>query len=186
MLSNIDGTNEEVLATRKDGDKWSVHGLAWSPDGNTVICPENRWKPKFHTNLVAFDINNKSEKVIGGPSWFQILQVGWLEDMKSLVISARENNSSPFRLWQIQWPDGTAQLLTSDLDDFQGVSISDGKIVTIKTSQSWRLWISTPGDLQQATVITSGVGSPLWSCLDQPRKNRLFVDGQGQAKHLEH
>jgi len=157
MLSNVEGTNEEILATRKDGDKLSVYGLAWSPDGKTVICPENRWQPKYHTNLVAFDVNTKSEQVIGGPSWFQILQVGWQEDMTSLVISARENNSSPFHLWRIQWPDGTAQRMTPDLDDYQGVSISGGKIVTIKTNLSWRLWVSTLGDLQQATLITSGV-----------------------------
>ena len=158
ILSNIDGSNEEVLATRKNGDKLSVYGLAWSPDGNTVVCPENRWKPKFHTNLVAFDVNNKSEQVIGGPSWFQILQMAWREDMTSLVISARQDISSPFSLWQIQWPDGTAQPITPDLDEYQGVSIAGGKIVTIKTNLSWRVWVSTPGDLQQATLITSGSG----------------------------
>ena len=158
ILSNIDGSNEEVLATRNDGDKLSVYGPAWSPDGKTVICPESRWKPKYHDTLVAFDVNNKSEQVIDGPSWFQIVQVGWQEDMTSLVISARENNSSPFHLWRIQWPDGMAQRITGDLDDYQGVSISGGKIVTIKTNLSWRLWVSTPGDLQQATLITSGVG----------------------------
>jgi serine/threonine protein kinase len=158
MLSNIEGTNEEVLATRKDEDTLSVYGPAWSPDGKTIICPESRKKPKFHTNLVAFDVNNKSEQVIGASSWFQILQVGWHDDMKSLVISARESNSLPFSLWRIQLPEGTARRITPELDDYQGVSIAGGKIVTIKTNLWWHLWVSTPGDVQQATAITSGVG----------------------------
>lgn len=159
MVSNIDGSNEEVLATRQGGDKLSVYGLAWSPDGDTVVCPESRWKPKYHTNLVAFNVNDKREEVIGGRSWFQILQVGFQEDPKSLVISANESSSSPFRLWRINTSDGAAHQITTDLADYQGVSISGGNIVTVKTSLSWRLWVSTSGDLQQMKEITSGVGS---------------------------
>lgn len=159
MLSNIDGTNEEVLATRKNGDRLSVYGLAWSPDGKTVVCPENRWQPMFHSNLVAFDVNNKTEQVIGRSSWYQILQMGWREDMSSLIISANKNTSSPFRLWQIHLPDGTAEQITSDWADYQGVSISAGKIVTVRTTLQWHLWVSSPGNPQQVTRITSGVGS---------------------------
>jgi serine/threonine protein kinase/Tol biopolymer transport system component len=158
MLANIDGSNEEVVATRKDGDKLSVYGLAWSPDGKTVVCPEFRWKPTYHQNVVAFDVNTKREEVIGGTSWFQILQVGWQDDMKGLIISANESSSSPVRLWRINLPDGSVQRITSDLADYQGVSIAGGKIVTIRTTLSWRLWISTPGESQPATLIQSGVG----------------------------
>jgi serine/threonine protein kinase/dipeptidyl aminopeptidase/acylaminoacyl peptidase len=158
MVSNIDGSNEEVVATRQDGDKLSVYGLAWSPDGDTVVCPESRWKPNYHTDLVAFNVNDKRAEVIGGRSWFQILQVGWQHDRKSLVISANENSSSPFRLWRINMSDGTAHPITLDWADYQGVSIFDGNIVTIKTTLSWHLWISTPGELQQMKEITSGIG----------------------------
>ncbi len=195
VLSNIDGTNEEVLATRKDEDTLSVYGPAWSPDGKTVICPESRKTPKYHTRLVAFDVNNKGEQVIPGPSWFQVLQVAWLENMTSLVISARESNSSPFRLWRIRWPDGTAQQITPDLEDYQGVSIAGGNIVTIKTNFSWRLWVTAPGDLQQASEITSGIGfryglawtnrgKIIYSSIAQQRFNisRINSDGSDLAQ----
>ncbi|HEU4833202.1 MAG TPA: protein kinase [Pyrinomonadaceae bacterium] len=158
MLANIDGSNEEVLATRKDGDKLSVYGLAWSPDGKTVVCPESRWKPDYHQNLIAFDVNNKSEEVIGGKSWFQILQLGWQDDMKGLIISANESSSSPFSLWRINLPDGTVQQITSDPAEYQGVSISGDKIVTVRTNLTWDLWIATPGESQAATHIMSGNG----------------------------
>ena len=158
ILSNVDGSNEEVIATRNGGAKLSVHGPAWSPDGNTVVCPEIRWKPKYQERLIAFDVNNKTEQEIGGPTWFQILQVGWQQEMKGLIISARQGNSLPFRLWRIDLSDGTAQPITPELEDYQGVSIAGGKIVAIKTDFTWHLWVSTPGDLQPATLITSGVG----------------------------
>jgi serine/threonine protein kinase/Tol biopolymer transport system component len=180
MLSNIDGSNEEVLATRKDGDKLSVYGLAWSPDGKTVVCPESRWKPEYHQNLIAFDVNNKREEVIGGKSWFQILQVGWQEDMKGLVINANESSSSPFRLWRINLPDGTVQQITSDLAEYQGVSISGGNIVTIRTTLSWRLWIAKPGESQPATLITSGVGT--YYGLTWTSRGRIVYSSMAQDK----
>ena len=180
MLSNIDGSNEEVLATRKDGDKLSVYGLAWSPDGKTVVCPESRWKPEYHQNLVAFDVNNKREEVIGGQSWFQILQVGWQEDMKGLVISANENSSSPFRLWWINLPDGTVKPITSDLAEYQGVSISGGNIVTIRTTLSWRLWIAKPAESQPPTLITSGVGT--YYGLTWTSRGRIVYSSMAQDK----
>jgi len=179
MLSNIDGSNEEVLATRKDGDKLSVYGLAWSPDGKTVVCPEFRWKPTYHQNLVAFDVNSKHEEVIGGTSWFQILQVGW-QDMKNLIISANENSSSPFRLWRITLPGGKVQRITSDLAEYQGVSISGGNIVTIRTTLSWRLWVSTPGESQPATLIASGNGA--YYGLAWTRSGRIVYSSMAEDK----
>jgi len=158
IVSNIDGSNEEILATRQNGDKLSVYGLTWSPDGEKVVCPESHWTPKFETSLVAFNVNDKRKEVIGGRSWFQILQVGWQEDTKSFVISANENSSSPFRLWRIRMPEGAVDQITSDVAEYQGVSIFGGNIVTIKTILQWRLWVSKPPALQQAKEITSGFG----------------------------
>src|SRR6185503_17477024 len=40
MLANIEGTDEQVLASRRDGEVLSVYGPVWSPDGRTVYCPE--------------------------------------------------------------------------------------------------------------------------------------------------
>ncbi len=158
MLANIDGSNEEVLASRKDGDKLSVYGLAWSPDGTTVVCPESRSQPQYHMNLVAFDVNTKQEQMIGGPEWFSILQVDWQDDMTSLVISAREYATSPFHLWRLHLADGTAKQLTYDLNEYRGVSIAGNTIVTVRINVSWRLWVTTPGDPQQVKAITTGGG----------------------------
>jgi serine/threonine protein kinase len=157
IIANIDGTNEEVLATRKDGDKFSVYGLAWSPDGNTVVCPESRWNPTYHMNLVAFDVNSKQQQLISR-SWWSILQVAWHNDMSSMVISARERDTAPFQLWRIDLPGGTVQRITTDLDEYRGVSIGGGNIVTVRINNSWSLWVSTFGELQQATAIATGVG----------------------------
>jgi eukaryotic-like serine/threonine-protein kinase len=179
MLANIDGTNEEVLATRRDGDMLSVYGPAWSPDGKRIFCPESSWKPKYHTNLVAFDVNNKEEELIGQP-WFQLLEMGWHEDRTSLIVSAREYSSSPFQLWRIHLPDGAVQRITTDLDDYRGVSIAGGNIVTIRTTLSWRLWVSTLGEPQLAPAITSGVG--LYYGLAWTSKDKIIYSSMAQDR----
>ena len=107
ILSDIDGTNEQVVASRKNGDTLSVYGAAWSPDGNVVVCPTGHWENGFHMNLVGFDLKNGREQPIGDLSWFSIFQVAWQEDMTSLVISARERETSPHQLWRIRLPEGT-------------------------------------------------------------------------------
>jgi serine/threonine protein kinase/Tol biopolymer transport system component len=159
MLSDVDGGNERTLATRKNGNVFSTYGLSWSPDGSMIVCPAGRWNQGFHMDLVAIDSKNGNQRVIGKQSWFSIFEVAWQEDMAGLVISATERETSPHQLWRITYPEGAAQrILTPDLAEYRGVSLSGDKIVTVRTDRSWRIWVSTPADSAPARAIASGVG----------------------------
>ncbi|HJP94021.1 MAG TPA: protein kinase [Pyrinomonadaceae bacterium] len=158
VLSDIDGANEQVLASRHNGDRLSIYGPAWSPDGNIVVCPASHWDKGFHTNLIGFDLKSGREQLIGQQSWFSILQVAWQEDMTSLVISARDRETAPHQLWRIGFPDGVAQRITSDLDEYAGVGISGSNIVTVRTNLSWHIWVANLDEPQTATAIAQGVG----------------------------
>ena len=159
IVSNVDGTNEQVVASRKNGDMLSTYGPAWSPDGNIIVCPATQWANGFHTKLVAFDLTNGGEKVLGNLPWFTIVQVAWQDDMSSLVISARERETSPHQLWRVYFPDGEVQRITYDLDEYSGVSLAGRNIVTIQTNLSWRIWVTKPEEESpKAVAIESGVG----------------------------
>ncbi len=158
MVANVDGTNEQLIASRTNGERLSVFGVAWSPDGNTVVCPSGQWSTGYHMKLVGFDLTNKREHVIGNQSWFSILQVAWSEDATGLVISARERETSPHHLWRINLPDGTAQKITFDPADYRGVSLHGDSIVTVRISVAWKIWVSDIDDAQNATPIASGNG----------------------------
>jgi eukaryotic-like serine/threonine-protein kinase len=190
ILSDVDGTNEQVVASRKNGDKLSVYGPAWSPDGSMVVCPASHWDKGFHMNLVGFDLKTGGEQLIGDRSWFSILQVAWQEDMTSLVISARERETSPHQLWRVRLPDGTAQGLTSDLNEYRGVSLFGKDVVTTRISASWRIWVVTLDEPQKVTAIASGVGLPyglgwtskgkiVFSAMAQDRLNISRIDPDG-------
>ena len=192
MLSNIDGTNEEVLASRKNRERFSVYGPAWSPDGNMIVAAASYWKKGFHTDLIGFDLKTRSEQLIG-KSWFSILQVAWLEDKSSLIISARQRITEPHQLWRISFPDGVAARITPELNEYAGVSISGGNIVTVRTDISWRLRFSSLDQPQKSTDITSGVGlnyglswtskgKILYSSMVDDRLNISRIDPDGTNK----
>ncbi len=47
IVCDVTGANESVVATRKDREVLSTSGLAWSPDGDTIVCPAGRLGPGF-------------------------------------------------------------------------------------------------------------------------------------------
>ena len=157
MLSNIDGTNEQVVATRTNGDTLSVFGVGWSPDGGTVFCPAGDWENGWHMNLVEFDLKNGRERAIG-KSWFSIQQVAWEQERNALVISATTRQTSPHQLWRISFPDGARQKITSDLSEYSSVSISGKRILTVRSDRSWWIWVAALDDLQKASAIARGTG----------------------------
>jgi TolB protein len=190
IVSDIDGNNEQVIANRKNGDTLSVGGAAWSPDGRTIICPAGYWSNGFHLNLVGFNLETGQEQRIGDSSWFAIFQVAWQDDMTSLVLSARERETAPYQLWRVHWPDGSAQRITNDLDEYFGVSIAGEKIVTVRTNISWQIWISNLDQPEKATAIVPGVGlryglswtsdgKIVYSSMAKDRLNISRVDADG-------
>lgn len=195
VISTFDGSNERVLSTRKDGESFSVYGLAWSPDGKFIVCPASSWTGGYKVNLIAFDANDGTERSIGNQPWFAILQVGWQEDMSSLVLSARDQPTAPFQLWRITYPDGVAQNMTRDLAEYRGVSLSGNDIVTVRIDLSWELIVaSAENRYVNQSNIASGAGlnyGVAWAgnkrivfsamVRDKLSISRIDVDGSNQV-----
>ena len=194
MLSNIDGSGEQVVAVRKDGNRFSLYGPAWSADGSMVVCAESSWRKgkSFQTNLIGFDLKDGREQLIGG-AWFSILQVAWQEGTNSLVINARDSITSPHQIWRISFPAGDRQRITADPEDYAGVSLSGENIITVRTNLSWHLWVAPVDDSQKGTAIESGVGliyglswtskgKIVFSSMVQERLNISRIDPDGSNK----
>jgi len=160
VVSNIDGSGEQVLATRKDGAAFSVYGLAWSPDGNLIVCPTRSWTDdSYKVNLTAIDVKSGREQTIGPQPWFSILQISWQEDMSGLVISARDQATRPFQLWRITYPEGVSHRITGDLAEYRGASVSGHRIVTVRIERSWELFVAKfTGNYEERSSILSGGG----------------------------
>ena len=157
VVASIDGSNERVLASKQDGEAFSIYGLAWSPDGSLVVCPTSSWKDTYKVSLMGFDPNNGTPRAIGEQPWFSILQIGWQEDMSSLVLSARDKPTTPFQLWRVSYPDGVAQKITNDLAEYRGISLSGPDIVTVRSDLSWELLVArAENNFANPSIILSG------------------------------
>jgi Tol biopolymer transport system component len=190
VVSDIAGTEERTLATRKDGNRFSTYGLAWSPDGKTVVCPAGRWNKGFHIDLIAIDVNTGKEQQIGNRSWSSVYQLAWQNDMSGLIISARQRTMAPHQLWRVTFPAGDVQRLTNDFTEYRGVSLSGEKIVTVKTDWTWKMWRSSIGSSSQPVAITQGwglmygicwtaTGKIVYSSMAQDRLDLWRIDANG-------
>lgn len=195
ILSDIDGTNDQVISSRKNGATLSLYGVAWSPDGNMIVCPAGNRSKGWQTDLIAFDLKNGGERSIGNQSWFSIQQVAWQQDMYGLIISATPRLTSPHQLWRISFPEGDAQNLTTDLSEYTSVSLAGKRIVTVRTDRSWRIWVAALDNAQAMTEIARGNsltyglswstnGNIVFSSMTQDGLNiyRIKPDGSNQVQ----
>jgi len=158
IVCDLSGANEWVVASRRYGSVLSTSGLAWSPDGRTIVCPAGRWDQGYHMDLLAFDVRDHTARLIAQQSWFSIYQVAWQEDASALVISAKERETTPHQLWRITYPAGEVQRITPDLNEYLGVALAGDKIVTVQQNRSWGLWVADLSDFNNAKSITTGTG----------------------------
>lgn len=160
MIAGVDGTGERVVATRKDGNNFSVYGPAWSPEGTAIVCGAGNWSNGYHEKLIEVNVEDGKEKVISQSEWYSILQVAWLEDTSALVVSAAEAPVSPYQLWRVSYPLGEANRITNTTTQLKGVSISrnGNKIIAIEHQQHAEIWVQATADAQSGKSIATTVG----------------------------
>ena len=182
LVSGRDGTGERLIATRKNGDKFSLYGPAWSPDSKSVVCGAGWWDHGYHMNLTEVDVESGSERGVGGTPWFFVFQIAWLQDKRELIVSAKEQPMSPIQLWRVTYPGGERVRITNDTSEYSTVSLSrDGKtIATIQGQQHAQLWIGS--DPQRSRSIKSTVGRSYG--LSWLNKGRLVFSSMDRS-HLD-
>jgi serine/threonine protein kinase/Tol biopolymer transport system component len=156
IVAGTDGTTERMIAKRGKGDRLSLNGPAWSPDGKTIVYGAGGWDNKgYNMNLIEFDLTDRQERTLGDQNWFSVEQVAWLEDRSGLTIIAREQPMSPSRLWRIPYPQGHAEQITNDPADYRGVSSARDTniIVSVQSQRITKIWTAPNGDAQRAKAI---------------------------------
>jgi len=161
MVANIDGTEERSLATRRDGNRFSLDGPAWSPDEKTIALGAGRWDHGYHMKLIEVDAADGHEKpVIAQQQWFAIYQVAWFGDKSGLIVNARVQPLDPAQLWRISYPNGETSSITNDTIEYKGASLSRdaNSIVSVQSRQNSQIWVDRNDDDLSARAITSKVG----------------------------
>jgi serine/threonine protein kinase/Tol biopolymer transport system component len=197
IIADVDGTGERVIATRQNGNRFSLGGPSWSPDGKKIVCGTGWWDKGYQMSLIQVNVEDGSENTVSGQHWFSIQQTAWLEDNSGLIISAKEQPLNPYQLWRISYPEGEVVRITNDRTYYEGAGLSrDGKsIVSVQSHQVAQIWVLPDGDVLRARPITStvglsygvgwtGEGRIVFSSMAQDRLNisRVDPDGSNQTQ----
>lgn len=159
IIANADGTEEQVVANRREPLFFSEVAPAWSEDGKIIACSVRSSVGGFHSTVVEVQVSDGVERPITSKSWTIVERVAWLKDGRGLVITAAEQSSSPFQIWHVSYSDGAVYRITNDLNSYVGLSLSQdsSKLVSVQSNRLSSLWIVPNGDANRATQLTSGV-----------------------------
>lgn len=158
MVANADGTGVRAIATRHTPRYFSRSGLAWSPDGKTILCLGGQ--ASFYTadafHLVAVRVADGAESEIGRRAWPWVGSLAWSRDR--LLLVAGESSEDLQQIWQISYPAGVVRRITNDLTDYFAVSATaDGSaLVSVQKETPVELWAMMPGEPGGATRVSQG------------------------------
>ncbi|MBK7392864.1 MAG: PD40 domain-containing protein [Chloracidobacterium sp.] len=176
IVTNIDGTNQDllmsrtapdylnpgevVLVSRKNPDYLNMYWYApaWSPDGKSIAFPVNQSDEKGrYETVMAVDVETRVERKLTDERWQQVGQARWLAD--GLVVSAAETPIGSKQLWHISLTDGAAARITRDLNDYQYLNLtSDSQTLAVVQNHTVSNIWTVGGDGSAAKQIMSEAG----------------------------
>ena len=160
QIANVDGSHERLLA---EMPSTVFYGVAWSPDGKTIVAPASPRAKGKRFVLNAVNVANGQVTELCS-RWGTIGRPAWMPDGKSLVLPMESPNQElptpgATQLWSMSFREGTTRRLTNDLADYgKSVDITrDGRMVAaIETRVVSHIWILPQGDTARAKQITTG------------------------------
>ncbi len=164
LIANADGTGERVLALRKRPETfpwWSQPTPSWSSDGKSIACiVGGDASGSVPMNLVEVHVADGTIKPIPTQGWYEIKRVAWLPDKSGLLILGADKASSYYgqQIWYISYPDGEARRITTDFNDYVGMSVTadSNALVAVQSNRISNIWVAPSRDQSSAVQIKSG------------------------------
>ena len=159
MIAYADGSGQKKLATRKLPNFYFLTGgPAWSPTGNTIVCPAGSFTGGFRVGVVEVNPETGGERTIMSGRWSFVGQPYWLKDGSGLVMTAKDTLFSPEQIWEVTYPSGTPNQITHDLNDYHSISLnSDSSVIaavqSVRIASTWR---APASDSASAKQIATG------------------------------
>ncbi|MBW1751051.1 MAG: PD40 domain-containing protein, partial [Deltaproteobacteria bacterium] len=154
------GKKEKIIVTCTYPNYLGNWGLSWSPDGESVAAMQIDPLPRQEPNtLVNISVSRGSIESITSKRWGAINQITWLTDGSGLVISAADKSSGYFfQLWYVSYPGGKARRITSELNNYLNVGLTEDMSTILTKRSDWQsiIWTAPSNRPDQAKQISSG------------------------------
>ena len=192
VVANADGSNEQVLSTRKWPDRfawdWSI-APAWTTDDQSLDLPlVSSDAAGYYFSIYEIRISNRGENNIPlSPRRFeQPGQVHLLSDASGVILSAKLQGASFAQIWYLG-RDGTAKPITNDLSDYRGVTLTANSklLATVQTQTLSNIWLAAKDEMTRASQVTSGFGRYFDLCWAPDGKLIYASDASGSADIFE-
>ncbi len=169
VIANTDGSRDDVVAKAHllQDNFGLAAGVAWAPDGrevavmrggNSGLAVAGMFGLGEPSRIVCVDAATGASRKLTDPIWGAVNGLEYLPDGTLLVSGARQERPTS-QLWRVS-PDGTVERISSDLNDYVGVSVarSTGAIVTVLSDASSTISILSDSTNDQLEPVTSGAG----------------------------
>lgn len=159
-------SGSKAIAKRKFPEVFVFGGRpAWSPDGRTIAVGVGTMIDASYdlgtifTRIVTVDVATGQEKPITEPRWDGLAGVAWLQDGRTLVVSAAEHGKPNVQLWRVDVATGAISRLTNDLNNYQDVTaaVSAPVLTTVMSDLSSTISLSDERGSRSAP-LTKGAG----------------------------
>jgi len=188
MVANSDGSGGRKVAARQRPRYYSERGLAWSPDGRSIVCLAGDAAASVPYTLYPFEVRvaDGSERRLTAPGWAGTGSVVWSADGRSLILAANENSEDALQVWLISYPGGAVRRVTNDLNNYATLSLtSDGRtLLAVQTETTADIWLAPSGDAGRAVRISSGNLRGLSSIAWTPDGRIVYAARAGDYRNI--
>src|SRR5215213_7511782 len=198
VLANADGSNEQVIGTRKWPERFGSDPLSrpeWTADDRTLMLPiissthsyTGDTAANYSITLFERDLASAEERTIplSQQKFDELGRVAMHPDGNGVIMLGKARGAAFVQIWQL-FRNSSQRTLTNDLSDYGELSVrGDGRaLVTVQTQTLSRLWLLRKGETKP-TAITSGT-SRYFDVSTAPDDKVLYAsDASGNADIFE-
>ncbi|HEX8738191.1 MAG TPA: winged helix-turn-helix domain-containing protein [Pyrinomonadaceae bacterium] len=197
LTINPDGTGERKIAVLPLHSL--VRGIAWSPDGLSLLCGIRKHSPLGKNIYYAaeFSLADGTEKVIIPEQEEPFTVEDVLPDKSSLLLRQRETNAEIFQVWQYFLASGEKIRVTNDDSTYSDIVVTaDGKTIGamrgLGLTSIWTVDVAGQNEQRQVAANAGSVYSLSWtaddrlvfSTMENAREYVGIINADGTNKRL--
>jgi Tol biopolymer transport system component len=162
MIANNDGSAQRKVASQSSPSRFvagAAIGPAWAVKADAIASPVCGTQHGIdRCSIVLVDVNSGTSRAATAQQWAFVQQVVWSPQGTGMVVSAQEEQGGASQIWYVNYPGGSVERITNDLNNYNGVSITKAgaTIATVQSQVSSSMWFAPDATTESATKVSSG------------------------------